>query len=158
MFTVYNNVIKTDTLFLINGIMEKISTFVARIGKDGSHVDGQAGGGERELPESRANGRGRSLAVIVDRAAGWRAGGRACDTTNNVRTGHWMDRTKGGRTRQNLCSCRYSIRSLASNTTIGHKFKGTRLQKPTTLSILGKLTTKATQWHTFGSSQLFSMT
>ena len=92
MFTVYNNVIKTDTLFLINGIMEKISTFVAPIGKDGSHVDGQAGGGERELPESRANGRGRSLAVIVDRAAGWRAGERAIQRTTFARATGWIGR------------------------------------------------------------------
>ena len=48
--------------------------------------------GERELPESRANGRGRSLAVIVDRAAGWRAGERAIQRTTFARATRWIGR------------------------------------------------------------------
>ena len=126
-------------------MMKTFSTFVVPMEKDGSHVDGQAGGGrEGELPESRANG--RSLARRHRRPGGRRAraGERAIQRTTFASHGPltgWIEGRKEGRkegrTRQNLCSCRYSVRSLASNTTIDHRFRVHTPNTAPTFSFLG---------------------
>ena len=70
----------------------------------------------RASREPRERAEAGALAVIVGPEDGQTKGGRASVRYNeqrSLRTGHWRDRRRGGRTRQNLCSCRYSIRSLA---------------------------------------------
>ena len=101
-----------------------ICYFCCRHREDGSHVDGRAG--ERESFQRAARTGGGGRARRHRRPGGWtderRAGGRACDTTNNVRFARATGGIDGGRKNEakplQLPLFHPLARSLASNTTV----------------------------------------
>ena len=91
--------------------------------REGGLTCGRPSWREGELPESRANGRrqARSPSSSARRTDRRTAGGRACDTTNNVRFARATGGIDGGEEERGKTSAAAAIpsaRSLASNTTV----------------------------------------